>query len=367
MANLIWNYFYYAFVWRQPAVFYIFSILKEINMLVKFFKKILFFIIPFIILLVIYLILDPFKVVKSYSSYYISDEINGVGLNRGFVSTKTFENNFETNQYNSFIFGNSRSIFYEIDDWRKHLEPESNCFHFDASSESLYGIYKKFLYLAKKGVDIKNALIILDYSTLAQTVSNQGHLFIISPQLEDNINILPFHLSFIRTFFNPLFMAAYFDYKITGKIKEYMKRNNFLDDSSMHYDPKTNEITYLKFEFLISRGEYYNTERMSVFYHRTFDLEYSPIVISDKQEKMLYEIKKILQEYKTKYKIIINPLYDQQKLNTRDLVYLNIIFGSDNVYDFSGINAITNDYNNYYENSHYRPHVARMILREIYN
>lgn len=69
----------------------------------------------------------------------------------------------------------------------------------------------------------------------------------------------------------------------------------------------------------------------------------------------------------TVYKVVINPLYDQNKINSRDLATLKDIFGSDNVYDFSGVNWITSDYHNYYEESHYRPHVAKWILGKIYN
>ncbi len=89
--------------------------------MLKFFRKALLFVIPFIILLVVYFILDPFKVVKHYSNYYGVDEIGRIGINRDYISTSTFINNSKTYSYNSFIFGNSRSIFYEINDWKKYI------------------------------------------------------------------------------------------------------------------------------------------------------------------------------------------------------------------------------------------------------
>ena len=70
---------------------------------------------------------------------------------------------------------------------------------------------------------------------------------------------------------------------------------------------------------------------------------------------------------KTNYRIIISPLYNQIKLNNQDLDYLKQLFGKDNVFDFSGINKFTKDYNNYYESSHYRPHIAREIMQLIYH
>ena len=64
---------------------------------------------------------------------------------------------------------------------------------------------------------------------------------------------------------------------------------------------------------------------------------------------------------------MISPLYNKMKLHNEDLEYLKKVFGETNVFDFSGINKFTNDYRNYYESSHYRPHVAREILKIVYN
>jgi hypothetical protein len=314
-----------------------------------------------------YAILDPFRVIKKYDSYYNSDEIIGVGINRDYVSTSTFARNTALYKYDSFIFGNSRSIYYETETWKDYLNSNSTCFHFDASGETLYGIYRKIQYLDKKDTNINNALLILDYSTLNQVVSRQGHLFIISPQLEDNKNIIPFHLSFIKAFLTPGFMIAYFDYKISGKVKKYMAKNNLISGSSSHYDLKTNEISYLQFEKLIENGEYYTDEQMKVFYPRDAAQQSdSPITIYSQQEMMLTEINNIFQKHRTNFKIIINPLYDQKRLNKHDLTYLESLFGKDTVFDFSGVNQFTNDYTNYYEDSHYRPCVSREILKIIY-
>lgn len=330
-------------------------------------KKIFIFASPFIILFIIYIILDPFKVIKNYDSYYVSDEILGVGINMGYVSTSTFENNATVYKYDSFIFGNSRSRFYEIETWKKYLDKNAGCFHFDASLETLYGVYKKMQYLDKKDINIHNALLILDYDTLTQVKSSQGHLFIISPQLENNKNIIDFHLTFFKVFFSPIFLFAYFDYKLSGKVKNYMVKENLLDNTLIHYDLETNETSCPQFEMLIENGEYYTTERMKIFYPRDAAQRYDyPISIYNQQEMMLTEINYILQKHKTNFKIIINPLYDQKKLNSHDLAYLKLLFGENNLFDFSGVNEFTNSYSNYYENSHYRPCVSREILKIIY-
>jgi hypothetical protein len=304
-------------------------------------------------------------VVKKYSNYYVPKEIANNALNRGYVTISTFENNRSLYQYNSFIFGNSRAAFLEIADWKPYLDTTSVCFHFDAWGEPLYGIYKKVKYLNQNKTTISNALLLLDYLTLEQTASSKDHLTMISPQLEDGKNIIQFHLTFIRVFFNLQFMTSWLDYKLSKPQKE--TEVTLPDSLKRHYDLKTNELTYPYLEKLIQEGAYYTPERMKVFYPRdTTQQSYYPIVILEKQKQMLNEINDIFQKNKTDFKVIINPLYDQKKLAEEDLAYLEATFGKHRVFDFSGINRITNDYSNYYEDAHYRPHVAKEILKTIY-
>lgn len=67
------------------------------------------------------------------------------------------------------------------------------------------------------------------------------------------------------------------------------------------------------------------------------------------------------------YWFVFNKNIKIQNMNKKDLAELQSIFGIRKVYDFSGINEITNDYRNYYEDSHYIPHVADTYLEIIYN
>ena len=323
-------------------------------------------IIPLIIILLTYVALDPFKVVRKYDTFYDIDAKGSVAINRDYVSTTTFANNYNRENYNSFIFGNSRSILYQVSDWKKHLPPAGSCYHFDASGESLYALHKKLEYLDRKGIDIKNGLLILDYVILNKDKPKAGHLFVLSPELVNNRNIIDFHLTSFKAFFSYKFLYAYIDFQISGVVKPYMKKNYLLDDTPVIYDINSNEIRFDYFEDLIIKNKYYDAEKISVFYKRDTMLHYSTEAIKENQKSMLTSIYNIFLKHKTDYKIIISPLYDQVKINQNDLKYLNNLFGKKNVFDFSGINKYTNDYKNYYEISHYRPHVARELLDEVY-
>jgi len=323
--------------------------------------------IPLLIVSVLYIVLDPFKVLYHYDSFIDTDAKGRVTLNQDYVSTTTFINNSSKINYNSFIFGNSCSFFYQVSDWERHLNENALCFHFDASDEALYAINKKIEFIDHKGNKIDNILLILDYATLIQDKPKSAHLFIISPSLVNNSNIIDFHKTFFLAFLNPKFLYTFLDFTISGYIKPYMRQNYLLDYRPRNYDVLTNEIRFDYFEDLIQTNAYYTSERLSVFYNRDTTIQReSPQCIFENQKSILNNILSIANRHNSSIKVLINPAYDQIKLNEEDLKYLIDLFGHNNVFDFSGINKFTADYQNYYDATHYRPHVAREILGIIY-
>ena len=336
------------------------------NQYLKFLYKATLIALPFIFLFLLYIFLDPFKVIKKYDTYYQSGYPSYVTLDVDYVNTQTFINNNPKYNYNAFIFGNSRSRFFEINTWKKYISND-NCFHFDASDETLLGITRKLKFLNDINVPITHALIILDYSTLIQTEEKKGHLFINHPALS-NQNWFSFQFEFFKSFLAPDFLKAYLDFKFNNKVKDYMKNDFLLSDAPIDYNNKYNEIRFSNFEEIIKENpsEFYNASKMKLFYSRDSIQKYSPEVIKASQLLMLNEMSDILKKNKTNFKIVINPLYNQLKINIKDIEILNNVFGKENVFDFSGINIITNDFHNYYENSHYRPHIADLIMKNIY-
>ena len=113
------------FVCREKSVIYIFPVLA----MKRFLFNILAFGLPLWILGVIYCITDVFKVIHHYDSYY--NDSYYIDINRSYGSTMTYVNQNPKYNYNSFIFGNSRSIFYEVETWKIYLPNESRCMHFD--------------------------------------------------------------------------------------------------------------------------------------------------------------------------------------------------------------------------------------------
>jgi hypothetical protein len=216
-------------------------------------------------------------------------------------------------------------------------------------------------------VKISNSLIILDFSILCKIDEKKEHICLSHPALS-NQNMISFQLEFFKVFLSPKFFKAYLDFKISHQVKDYMKNDFLLSDLPYKYIEKNNEIQFENFDKQIhtDKSLYYNEKKMKVFYKRDSIQKFSQKVILETQYKMLSEISDILKKNKTNYKIIINPLYDQMKLNNDDILLLYRLFGKNNVFDYSGINFITNDYQNFYETSHYRPPIAEYIMKEIY-
>ncbi len=322
---------------------------------------------PLLILLALYAVADVFKVLRYHDEYYVNGEPMGVVLNAGHVATMIYDHNLDEQCYDSFIFGSSRSRTYEIADWKKHIGDSSRCFHFDGNAEPLYGVWCKVRYIDRAGGSLKNALFMVDHLLLSEVSSDNGHLYRIPPMLEDDGNYLLYHAAFVKSFLNPKFLCAYIDYRISGEVKPYMTTDFLLSGQYRTHEFISNEVRHEYRENLIARGEYYTPEIMQLFHNLQRPDSISPVVVGTRQKEMLTDICNIFLKHGTEYRIIINPLYNQVRLNPADVAVLRDIFGYDKVGDFSGDNEFTRDYHNYYDDSHYRPHVAREVMNRVYN
>jgi hypothetical protein len=328
--------------------------------MVRLSKNILLILLPAIIMLAVYLAYDPFEVLYTYTTHYADPRIN---YNWDYNQTDTLIRNRAERRYDSFIFGNSRSLAFYCRDWRQHLD-SNRTFHYAAQAESLFGIYKKFKYLYAHDIPIRNCLLVFDTSILSVTWNSSGPLFIKHPKLSGG-SLVDFHLTFFRAFMDPSFFLGYVCYKATGTVPQQFKQR-FAE--GQYTDPVTGDKIMAAWEkSLAENSERYYANRKGIFYPRDETKKsYSLPVIKNVQLQYLTEISQILAANGTNYKIIISPNYDQKYIDRDDLAKLQEIFGAANVYDYSGINDFTRDFHNYYEKSHFRPTVARRIMDEVY-
>lgn len=322
----------------------------------KIVLKLLLALAPILFLLVLYFLNDPFKVLYSYASYFPRDGVINPGLNKDFMSTQAWLDNYSKYNYDSYIFGSSRSMNYRVADWQKHINSTA-CFHFDAYAESLYGIERKFQFLENNDAPIKNALIVFDRSVCRYTQNREGLFNRKHPALSGQ-NKFAFHLECVKGFFRPKFLKHYL---------YCMAFNKPLYSTETHYEVASNEVIFQKYEDLIATNpDAFYKPRKKIFRRRDTVQYYSSPSIFDRQKKLFYNIKRIIDKKQTNVRIVISPMYSQKKLDSTDVKFLDSLFGKENVWDFSGINEYTNDFHNYYERSHYRPTLATRLMDSIY-
>lgn len=316
---------------------------------------------PILALVGFYLAKDPFRVTRRYDSYYERGNPGGVVLNREYVSMEVFLRRYPERQWDSFVFGNSRSLFYQAGDWAPLIH-SPRIFHFDASAESIYGITRKLEFLERRRIPVRHALIVLDADTLRVVGNSRGHIFVKHPLLSGQGRV-SYQLEFFKAFCSPAFLLAYLPYQFSHRVTDH----EVLDDRPFDYDPRYNETRFDEYERLMETNvAAYYAPRSGFFYPRPPAEVVSPPVIGEPCKQLLGRISRVLARQRTDFRLAISPLYDQKRLNPSDLACLREAFGPDKVFDFSGINNLTSCRTNYYESSHYRPHVARRILAEMY-
>lgn len=326
----------------------------------KFIVRVLLFILPFILVSIDYLVCDPFRVLYKYNDYS-KDCI--FTLNRDYVSTEVFMNNYKKQGYNSFIFGDSKTLAFKPSSWQKYLSPTDSPFLFDASNESVYGIYLKIKYLDAIHVKIDNALILCASFSHSEDNDHTGCLFMKHPILTEK-NRLHFQFEFLKAFLHPMLFLSFHDYKLTKKYKSYMYE--YIEHNQRTTDPITNEVNLIGLENeILNTPEKYYEDRKNIFYERESEKTDTIQKINPKQLYFLTEIKRILEKHNTKYRVVLAPGYSQTKFNPDDKETLINLYGN-RVYDFSGKNSFTDNKTNYYETSHYRPVVGDSILMQIY-
>ncbi len=333
--------------------------MSELKKIGRFSLKILLFAWPIVLLIFAYFIFDPFHVLKYYKAYpdnYLQS------YNRNRISTQEFLNHNQEKRYRSFVFGSSRSSVFYTQDWGTYIG-DSMAYHFDASNESISGIHDKLVFIEKQENKIENALLIFDNETFDYAVDSANSIIHIPDWRWSPQNRFSYHLTFFKAFFKDMYFLKYFDLKLFKTFRPYMY--GAFENKHMLYTPVHNDFIFQGYIDQIKEDSmaYYSRD---IFYERTKEDLVEKEIIKAYQIKYLQNIKAIFDRNNTHYKIVFGPNYDQKKVNPKDLTKVKDIFDQKAVYDFTGKNEYTQSQANYYEIYHYKPAVARAILKQIY-
>jgi hypothetical protein len=313
---------------------------------------------PLLASVVFYLVADPFCVL--HRPLYAPT--HPVAINRDYASTELYLRQQPAHDYDSFVFGNSRSAAFRCREWLAAAgRPEGRCFHFDAWKESLFGLEAKVRLVDRVGHQLRDALIVLDGSLLVATEPSDEPVFRSHPRLTGQ-SWLGFQADYLVDFFSNHFLVKYLDYATFGKVRGYMGAAFNARDFT-HLLDSNDEVFSAVDARIVREGERY-WRRPEVFGPRTGGT--APLTLLAPQQRLLASMAEVFARRGTRVRIVVSPLYDQIRLHPDDLASLRARFGANAVVDDSGENPLTADVHNYYEASHYRPGVARQILASLY-
>lgn len=318
--------------------------------------RILIFLSPFWAIMVLYLIDDPFMALHRYQTYDAPTR-----LNENIVEWGIYQNARDAHRpFNSFILGNSCTMAFRCADWEHYLPKGSRAVRLFGNAESLAAIDAKLKALNKDKANIGNVLIILDVTAMDKDQLKSGFEYILPAEVSGRSQLLT-QFDLLRAFFRPDFLYAYLRYKVSGKIDENSK---FMNPYGRVRDSRNNDCLNPRERMIAKEGErYWEDIKQKAALRKT---SVAPPYIYAPQAEVLRSIASQLKRHQTSYRFIISPDFNEVKLNPKDKLALEAIFGKQNVFDFSGKNAYSIDYHNFYESSHYRPCLGRQLLKVIY-
>jgi hypothetical protein len=299
---------------------------------------------------------EDFGYHKNYSWKYNFQGLGDIATKKLLQSSKP---------YNSFIFGSSRSAELYACYLNKKID-HSCFFHYANWFETIGGIYAKLRLLDSLKYNIDNVVIYLD--TDGTTFKDEGRISPTEHYLLTNQSRANYCFTHYKMFFSALTldkMKILLGLKVTGMVFP-----------NWESDPITNDHRHICSDRILE--EYGKTEMDQAYVRKIDSLKRIGVLfkrsnltyknkerqISFSEEKVLLKIKGLLKKHNTNYYIVITPLYDQMKFDCIDMQILGSIFGR-NLYDFSGVNEITNNEYNYLDGLHFRPCISKQMIDSI--
>ncbi len=309
-----------------------------------------------------YIIFDPFKVLRTYDNYFA----DGLSTNKGVITVGTFEAEYKANRYDSFILGSSLSCYYNVADWLHHLPAGAVPYHFDSANQSIGTLRRTVEYLAENVDSLKNALIVLDPYIFRIPDGQSDMVFLDPPALRSEWWYAAyFHYSMFRHFMNLKYLASYLPWRFNDKRADYTELRIF-EPQPIIWNRSSNEESIPAWDDSIAASpeRFYASHKIVIndneYYHCHSKL------ISEQIEEHLQTIASILSAYGTEWHIVVGPNLRHEVLGPEDNETMLRIFGRRYHNLGRELAPMMADSTNFYDNTHYRPVVARQIMDIVY-
>lgn len=309
----------------------------------KFAHKIVFFfifLIPFLIPLIGYNIwIDPYGVIRG------DMQTQKIEPNQHYLKIKNCINN--PNKYNAFLFGSSRVGAIDV----SKIHDGNNWYNFTYSECVPYETLQDIKLLLNSNVDIKQIIIGLDEIS-----------YLVSHKLHDNQSLRKPYVNIINPYIYYLFLKpspSLYEKILSADTDKFYSKGVYNVIYKDGYFPPNKKDFFIEKNSLIHNND-------SIFKKpswRPYNKERIAKAISE-----IKEIKRLCDAHDIKIVFFINPIYKTTYLKAVEnkfLVFLEQLTEVSEYYNFSGVNNITSNPFNYYENSHYRPIVGDWIIHNI--
>jgi len=331
----------------------------------KFVARSLLALLPVVAYVVLYLVLDPFRVVHRYDGVSIApgDTIERMP-NKRYVAVEGLKYYNPTHHYDAFIFGSSISSNFTAAAWKRHLPDSARVYHFTAGAETLSGIRDELKYLVDNGYNVRHALFIMEEEMFRRPRRYEEMPFVPHYDVSPVITRLHFHRVHFNAFRDP-YMFAY-------QLMPSLTVDRLLADGKIMTVPSgrdevTNEDSSYALDTLIQRHS-------REFYADLPWLKDMPIVpypmplsIDADAEASLRDIARLLQDNGIDYLVIVPPRYMSQPLSLIDRGLLCDIMGKDKVNDFSNDSTLIHDMYSYYDGIHILTHRCSELIDRSYS
>jgi len=309
-------------------------------------KWVLFFtMINFALLGVVNYVVDPFKV---FGSNFLPYQVQ---MNERFVKIEYIKKNHD--KFNAYLFGSSRIGTTDPALIEQYI-PNSKFYNFTVSSANLYDYKLHLEYFIKKQYPINTLYLQLDVDDMSiYGHQDADYLSKLHPEVTNEFTTL-YYMKYLFGFF-PMNTRV----KIIDNM--HMKKSKRRDIKKGTWSLASKEASLLKnCDEYVKNVSSFNTKHRRIRKYTTAEFSM----------KALRTIVKLCRKNNIKLYVFTSP-HNQNKMDTFFLddynKYLRNISEITSFYDFTGYNSVTKDNCNYYEMSHYRPQVAKLIAARIFN
>ena len=332
----------------------------------KFVCRSLLALLPVALFAVIYLVVDPFKVVHPYDGISIAPgETLERMPNKRYVAVEGLKYYNPTRHYDSFIFGSSISSNFTAAAWAKHLPDSASIYHFTAGAETLSGIRDELRYLIDHDIPVRHALMIMEEEMFSRPKRYEEMPFVPHYDVSPAITRLHFH----RLHFNAFRDPYIFLYKLwpTQGLADKLVEDGKMSTIPSGRDELINEDSSRGLDSLIlgNPEQYYGERMWLVDMVPTPDPK--PLSIGDEAQQTLREIADMLNSHHIDCVIIVPPQFRKSALSAIDHAILCEIMGEDRVNDFSGDDELIHDLHSYYDGVHILTYRCSQLIDRCYS